>query len=165
MLSPTPKFSKSKSLLDTMATQTRSNLSIPDPPVISLPGRSKKTTPKPALTTAPVSVPVETVSSEGSTDALALVGDSGEKVPASLKVAQIDITKVTDNDPKSSVDNKDTKFSFASSFASRPTTSSSAAPFGMKPAPNNDDDDDDDDVDDDDDGDDVDDDDITPSGK
>ena len=108
MLSPTPKFPKSQSLLDTMATQTRSNLSIPDPPVISLPGKSWKTTTKPA----PGSVPVETVSSKGSIDALALVCDSGEMVPASLEVAQVDITQVTDNNTKSSVDNKNTNFVF-----------------------------------------------------
>ena len=132
MLSPKPK-----SLLDTMATQTRSNLSIPDPPVISLPGRSTKTTSKPAS----VSVPVETISSEGtdasataSIEALALVGDSGETVPASLEVAQVDITEVTNNDTKSSVDNKNTKFSFASLHDSCLTTSSATPEDDKKPS-------------------------------
>ena len=133
MLSPTPKFSKSKSLLNTMATQTRSNLSIPDPPVISLPGKSQKTTPKPAPTTAPGSVPVETVLSEGSFDALALVRDSGETVPASLEVAQVDITEVTEPDTKSSAD-KVPKFSFASLPDSRPTSGSTASNDDKKPS-------------------------------
>ena len=166
MISPKPQ-----SLIDTMATQTRSNLSIPDPPVTSLPGRSTKTTSKPATKPASVPVLVETVSSEGtaasataSIDALDLVGDSGETVPASLEVAQVDITEVTNADTKNSVNNQNTKFSFASLFDSCPNTSSSAAPFDMKPAPNKDhDNDDDDDVDDDDDDDN--DDDVTTSGK
>ena len=155
MLSPKPK-----SLLDTMATQTRSNLSIPDSPIISLPGRSKKTKLKPAPKPASVPVLVETISPEGtnasapaSIDALALVGDSDETVPVSLEVAQVDITVDTDDDTKSSADNKDTKFSFASMHDPRPTTSSTTASFDMKSAPNkdHDDNDDDDDVDDDDD--------------
>ena len=116
-----------------MATQTRPNLSIPDPPVISLPGKSRKTTPKPAPTTTPGSVPVTTVSSEGSIDALALVSDSGEMVPASLEVAQVDITKVTKPNTKSSAD-KVPKFSFASLPDSRPTTSSATPDSDKKPS-------------------------------
>ena len=133
MLSPTPKFPKSQSLLDTMTTQTRSNLSIPDPPVISLPGKSWKRTPKPAPTTTPGSVPVTTDSSEGSIDALALDSDSGETVPASLEVAQVDITEVTKPDTKSSAD-KVPKFSFASLPDSRPTTSSATPDSDKKPS-------------------------------
>ena len=97
MLSPKPK-----SILDTMASQLRSKLSIPDDPVIALPGKSKKTKPKPdpATASASVSFIVETISTEDtvesapiSNDAITLVGDSGETVPASRKVAQVDITR------------------------------------------------------------------------
>ena len=96
----------------------------------------------PVTTPASVPVLVETIAFDGtdaSIDALALVGNSGETVPASLEVAQVDITGVTNND-----DAPD-------------------ASFDLKPAPNKNHDDaddvDDDDVDDDDDAD------VTISGK
>ena len=55
---------KPKTILDPMASQTRSKLSIPDDPITALPAKSKKTKTKPVPATAPASVPVivETIS-------------------------------------------------------------------------------------------------------
>ena len=129
MFSPTPTFPKSTSLIDTVADSTRSNLSIPDPPVTSLTGKPRQTTPK----TAPGSVPVKTVSSVDSTDSLALVRNSDGTVPASLEVAQVDITEVPEPDTKSSVGTVP-KSSFASLTVSRPTWGSTASTDDKKPS-------------------------------
>ena len=138
--------SKPKSILDTMASQTRSNLTIPDDPVIPLPCKSKKTKPKPAS----VSVIVETISTEGtnasalaSNDAITMVGNSGEMFPASLEVAQVDITG----------DRAAVAFTSAhrtsNPIANADDNATDDAPVDMKPSPfdptkDHDDDDDDD---------------------
>ena len=118
MLSPKPK-----SILDTMASQKRSNLSIPDDPVIPLPGKSKKNKPKPDPATKPayVSVLVETIptgdntkpsaSASASNDTITLFNVPDETVPAPRGVAQVDITggtttNSTDSDNDDKNDNK-----------------------------------------------------------
>ena len=68
-----------------------------------------------------------------STDSLALVRNSGGTVPASLEVAQVDITEVTEPDTKSSV-GKFPKSSFASLSVSRPTSGSTASNADKKPS-------------------------------
>ena len=71
---PTPK-----PIFDPMASQTRSQLSIPDDPITALPAKTKKTKKKPAPATATSdSVLVETISTGD---------DPGETVPAPWGVA------------------------------------------------------------------------------
>ena len=128
MLSPKPK-----SILDTMANQTRSKVTIPADPVIQLPGKSKKTKSKPAIKPASVSVIVETLptkdtieSTSVSTDAITLV-DSGETVPASLEVAQVDVTTASPTVPSASAPRTSTP--------SPDDNDNKDAPVDMKPSP------------------------------
>ena len=81
---------KPKPIIDPMASQTRSQLSIPDDPITALPAKTIKTKKKPAPATATSDlVLVEIIAS----------GDApGETVPAPLGVAQVDITERTTKD-------------------------------------------------------------------
>ena len=126
---------KPKSILDTMASQKRSKLSIPNDPVIPLPGKSKKTKSKPATTSTSVSVIVKTISTEDtikfapvSTEAITLVGDSSETVPDSRKVAQVDITR-----DRAAVASASTHCTF--NPVANKDNDTKDAPVNMKPSP------------------------------